>query len=74
MTEQINVEEIINKKSETLSDKVNRIFDRIDFLELTWEDKQAVAEKVKNDAQSDKLYWIEVFLSSAIAALWLLQN
>jgi len=35
MTEQINVEEIINKKSETLSDKVNRIFDRIDFLELT---------------------------------------
>ena len=74
MTEQINVEEIINKKSETLSDKVNHIFDRIDFLELTWEDKQAVAEKVKNDAQSDKLYWIEVFLSSAIAALWLLQN
>lgn len=74
MTELVDVEEMINKRSETLSDKVNRLFDKIDFLELTSEDKQLVAEKVNQDAQSDKLYWIEIFLSSVIATLWLLQN
>lgn len=70
----MNIEEIINKKSETVSDKINNIFNRIEFLELSGEHKKTLAEKIKKDAHADKIYWIAIFLSSIIAALWLLQN
>ncbi|MDD3646763.1 MAG: TIGR00341 family protein [Candidatus Gracilibacteria bacterium] len=74
MTENLNIEEIINKKSETFGDKVTAWFDKIEFLDLSPEEKEEVAVKVKNDAVPDKLYRIEIFLSSVIAALGLLQN
>lgn len=74
MTENLNIEEIINKKSETFWDKVTAWFDKIEFLDLSPEEKEEVAVKVKNDAVPDKLYRIEIFLSSVIAALGLLQN
>jgi hypothetical protein len=65
----MNIEEIINKKSETVSDKINNIFNRIEFLELSGEHKKTLAEKIKKDAHADKIYWIAIFLSSIIAAL-----
>lgn len=69
-----DIEEIINKKSETFWDKVTALFNKIEFLDLCPEEKEEVAVKVKNDAITDKLYRIEIFLSSVIAALGLLQN
>lgn len=55
-------------------EKVRHFFDGLEFLWLGNEQKEEVAMKVKNDSSWDKLYWIEIFLSSLIAALWLLQN
>nr|MDD3720757.1 TIGR00341 family protein [Candidatus Gracilibacteria bacterium] len=69
-----DIESIINKKSETWSDKVSLFFDKIEFIKLSPELKQNVAIKVKKDIITGKLYWIEIFLSSMIAALGLLQN
>lgn len=69
-----NINEKINKYNISLTDKINTFFDKIDFLELTWENKAKVAIKVKEDSIPDKLYRIEIFLSWVIAALWLLQN
>lgn len=69
-----DIESIINKKSETWSDKVSLFFDKIEFIKLSPELKQNVAIKVKKDIITWKLYWIEIFLSSMIAALGLLQN
>lgn len=74
MEEHLNIEEKINKKSETLSDKVNNLFAKIDFFRLDGNIKEDIAIKVKDFAWADKLYWIQVFLSSVIASLWLLQN
>ena len=68
------IEEIINKKNETFWDKVTSWFNKIEFLELEKEEKTEVAIKVKNNANPDRLYWIEIFLSSIIASFWLLQN
>ena len=58
----------------TKEEKVRTFFDGIEFLWLENEQKEEVVLKVKSDAAWDKLYWIEIFLSSWIAALWLLQN
>ena len=74
MKEPLSLEEKINKKSETFWDKISIWFSKIEFLDLEGEAKQEVAVKVKSDANPDKLYRIEIFLSSTIAALWLLQN
>lgn len=74
MNDILELEEKINKKSETFWEKITSLFDRIEFLELNSEEKENIAVKVKNDASYDMLYWIEIFLSSVIAALWLLQN
>ena len=69
-----NIDEKINKQMVSFTDKIDEIFNRIGFLELNWEKKAEVALKVKEDALWDKLYWIEIFLSGMIAALWLLIN
>ena len=58
----------------SLEEKITNLFDSIEFLSLNYEQKEQVAIKVKNDATWDKLYWIEILLSSIIAALWLIQN
>lgn len=58
----------------TKEEKVSNFFNKIKFLSLDDVKKEEVALKVKTDAEWDKLYWIEIFLSSWIAALWLLQN
>ena len=70
----ININEKINKQMKSKSDKVKNLFNKIDFLEMSPEHKWKVAIKVKADATWDKLYWIEIFLSGMIAALWLLIN
>ena len=62
------------KQELTKEEKVSNFFNRIEFLWLDNEQKQEVVLKVKADAVWDKLYWIEIILSSLIAALWLLQN
>lgn len=70
----IDIEEKINKKAQTFWDKVTIFFNKIDFLELNQEEKTEVAKKVKDQAKSDRLYWMEIFLSWIIASLGLLQN
>ncbi len=69
-----DIEEKINKKEETLADKITSFFDKIEFLDLDAEKKAQVATKVKQDATPDKLFRIEIFLSGVIASLGLLQN
>ena len=58
----------------TKAEKIASFFDKIEFLSMENDQKELVALKVKSDSLWDKLYWIEIFLSSTIAALWLLQN
>jgi len=58
----------------TKAEKVSNFFDSIEFLSMDNDKKELVALKVKTDSLWDKLYWIEIILSSIIAALWLLQN
>ena len=62
------------KEQLTKSEKVSNFFDKIEFLSMENDQKEIVALKVKSDSLWDKLYWIEIILSSLIAALWLLQN
>jgi len=62
------------KEQLTKSEKVSNFFDKIEFLSMENDQKELVALKVKSDSLWDKLYWIEIILSSLIAALWLLQN
>lgn len=65
---------IQEKEKNSLEDKISNFFDRIDFLELENEEKETVATHIKEQVKLDRLYWIEIFLSSVIATLWLLQN
>jgi len=62
------------KEELTKAEKVSNFFDKIEFLSMENDQKELVALKVKSDSLWDKLYWIEIILSSLIAALWLLQN
>lgn len=64
----------ISQKDISKEEKILNFFDTIEFLALDNEQKESVATKIKNDVINDKLYWIEIFLSSVIATLWLLQN
>jgi hypothetical protein len=52
-----------------MEDKISHFFDRIDFLELENEEKETVATQIKAQVKLDRLYWIEIFLSSVIATL-----
>jgi len=70
----IDINTKINKEMVTKSDKLKNLFDKIDFLEMSSEQKAEVAIQVKKDAIWWKLYWIEIILSGMIAALWLLIN
>lgn len=74
MDKKINLEEKINIKSETWSDKINKFFNSIEFINLSSELKEEVAIKVKDWIVTGHIYWIQIFLSSIIATLWLLQN
>ncbi len=65
---------ISDKAKSSMEDKISHFFDRIDFLELENEEKETVATQIKAQVKLDRLYWIEIFLSSVIATLWLLQN
>ncbi len=62
------------KNELTKEEKVANFFDKIEFLSMENDQKELIALKVKSDSLWDKLYWIEIILSSLIAALWLLQN
>ena len=55
-------------------EKLKHLFGLLAFLELSNEDKGEVAKTISQDLEADKLYWIEVVLSSLIATLGLLQN
>ena len=72
--EEENIESDWIKNELTKEEVVANFFDSIEFLSMSNEQKEEVVLKVKEDARWDKLYWIEIFLSSLIAALWLLQN
>lgn len=62
------------KENLTKEEKLVNFFDSIEFLSLDNIHKEEVAKKIKLDSSWDRLYWIEIFLSSIIAVLWLLQN
>lgn len=62
------------KENLTKEEKIVNFFDSIEFLSLDSTHKEEVAKKIKLDSSWDRLYWIEIFLSSIIAVLWLLQN
>lgn len=66
--------DFITQKSKTRQEKLVDFFDNIEFLSLDDKQKEEVVVKVKEDSSWDKLYWMEIFLSSTIAALWLLNN
>ncbi len=70
----LELEEKITKKSLSFSEKIADFFNKIEFLDLSWEQKAEVATKVKQNSTPDKLFWMEIFLSWVIATLWLLQN
>lgn len=71
---QSNLETPYIKPEISKSEKIVWYFDKIEFLSLDDKEKEQVAIKVKKDSTPDNLYWIEIFLSSSIATLWLLQN
>lgn len=52
----------------------NKIFKKISFLDMEKEMKGEVAQKIQKESQADRLYWIEIILSSLIATFGLLQN
>ncbi|MDD3144816.1 MAG: TIGR00341 family protein [Candidatus Gracilibacteria bacterium] len=62
------------KENLTKEEKIVNFFDSIEFLSLDSTHKEEVAKKIKLDSSGDRLYWIEIFLSSIIAVLGLLQN
>ena len=70
------IDEKIDPTKEELhpDEKIKNLFNKIEFLVLEPEQKWEVAQKIKNDANPDKLFWIEIFLSAGIATLWLLQD
>ncbi len=55
-------------------EKLKKFFERIAILELSPKDKQEIAINTKEFSKWDKLYWFEIFLSSSIATLGLIQN
>lgn len=52
----------------------NRFFDKIAILRLLDSRKSEIAEKIVEDSNPDKLYWIQFTLSCMIATLGLLMN
>lgn len=74
MNKELLLEEKINKKSENWTDKINKFFNDIEFINLSPDLKEEVAIKVKDGIVTWNIYWIQIFLSSIIATLWLLQN
>lgn len=74
MKKNIDLEDKINIKSETWWDKINKFFNNIEFINLSPDLKEQVAIKVKDWIITWHIYWIQIFLSSIIATLWLLQN
>lgn len=67
----INEENNINENKE---EKINKIFHKIWFLELTAEEKENTWKEIAENIKIDKLYLFEIFLSTSIITLWLLQN
>lgn len=74
MNKELLIEEKINKKSENWTDKINKFFNDIEFINLSPDLKEEIAIKVKDGIVTWNIYRIQIFLSSIIATLWLLQN
>jgi hypothetical protein len=53
----------------SLDEKISDWFNKITLLGLDDEAKEEVATTVSRDSAGDKLYWIEIGLSSIIATL-----
>ena len=65
---------IIIPEKITFEEKVKNFLKKIAILELKAENKQEIAITTKKYSTWDKLYWFEIFLSSSIATLGLIQN
>lgn len=68
--------ELLNEKLqiETKEEKINEIFKKIWFLELSSEEKETAWKEIAESIKLDKLFFFEIFLSTSIITLWLLQN
>lgn len=55
-------------------EKVNEIFEKIEFLELTSEQKEEAAKEIVENIAFDKLYFLEICLSTIIIVFWLFQD
>lgn len=61
-------------EEKNLENSLNNFFQKIDFLELTPEEKEIAAKNIVNNVTFDKLYFVEIILSILIVVLWLLHN
>lgn len=74
------VKEIISKQKDdkiepkTKEEKINSLFDKIEFLSFEDEQKWEIALQIKSHSKWDRVYYVAIILSSLIATLWLLQN
>lgn len=68
--------DVLSRLRENLSPQDTKtFFDRVELIALTNEEKKHIAQDiVTEDGRGDKLYWMEIVLSSAIATFGLLQN
>ncbi len=69
------LEKLERLRSSQPLEKKKSLFDRIELIALTNEEKEHIAKDiVTEDGSGDRLYWMEIVLSSAIATFGLLQN
>lgn len=72
--EKANTKENAIKVETNKEEKIKEVFDKIEFLSLSDEQKECVAKDINQNIKLDKLYIAEVFISTMIVTLWLLQN
>ena len=73
----INLEKLqrLRENISGLGKEKKSFFDKVELISLTDEEKKNIAQDiVTEDGRGDKLYWMEIVLSSAIATFGLLQN
>ena len=69
-----NVEQFEMTEDVSEVENKNNFFEKISILKLLDSRKSDIAEKIVDDSNPDKLYWIQFILSCMIATLGLLMN